>query len=139
MTAPGPQATADLDLATLPAKPKIAQGGYGWTGALGDLPCLALGHRELDFDKAEGALVFDSRRWDGVAFSATQKPKLARFMEVAAEAGDWLLIYVYEDVGMDTTATGEHMARRGPKRLTGLFRVTERGEGWFRAVLKRRD
>ena len=125
-------------LRDLPEKPVIDEPNYGWTGKLGDHPCLLIGDRELEWDKDAKTMVLDTRRWSGVAWSAPQASRLRRFLDTAPRVGETILIYVYKDIGQGVTSTGEHQAKRGQKQFTGRFRIVERDRDWFRALLLER-
>ena len=126
-----------LDLSTLPKKPRIDEANYGWTGSFGDYPCLLIGHRELR--PIDGVAHLDTRQWEDVVWAAPQKRRLKKFLETAPEVGETILVYVYEDIGIGTTSTGEHQAKRGAKRVTGKFRILDRTPDWFLARLIERD
>jgi hypothetical protein len=126
----------------LPKKPVIEEANYGWTGRLADHPCLLVGDRELDYDRARKASVLDTRKWLALNFSAPQIRRSRRFHEVAAASGSGILIYVYRDIGMGVTSTGEHQAKRGERKFVGWFELVEQGEqdgrSWLLAVLRER-
>lgn len=135
---PAAPATPDVDLAALPKTPKIDEAGYAWIGRLGPCHCLLMGDRELTFDKTLKTSVFDSRTWSDKRFSKLQERKRVNFINLALSYDSHVLFYIYTDIGEDLTSEGEHMAKRGPRKFTGLFRIAERGEDWFLALLERR-
>ncbi len=131
--------TADFDLDVLDKKPLIDEGGYAWTGWFGDIRTLLVGHRELEFDKSRKTTVLDTRKWLSYKHSEHQIRKREKFHHAAPNKGEETLIYVYEDIGKGASKLGEHQAKRGPKRFTGVFRIEDRGEDWIKAVLVKRD
>ncbi|MSU91047.1 hypothetical protein GE300_15770 [Rhodobacteraceae bacterium 2CG4] len=130
---------AEIDLSRLPERPKIDEAGYAWTGRFGQFPSLIVGHTELEFDKQARRSVLDTRKWLQRNFSEPQLRRSRKFHQLAPSAGEHVLIYVYEDIGTAVNSLGNHQAKRGRKRFTGIFLVEEREDNWLRAKLIRRD
>ena len=127
----------------LPDKPAIDEANYGWTGRLGDYPCLLVGDRELDFDRSKKATVLDTRKWLDRDYSPKQIGRHRRFHDLAQENTPGMLIYVFKDVGTGTTSRDEHQTQRGSRKFVGWFEILEQGRvgdrGWLRAILRVRD
>ncbi len=125
-----------LDLAVLPDAPVV--NGYEWTGSIGGHDCVLFGDRELAWDKGRKTMMLDTRSWTHEAGGATLG-RARRFHERIGVAGEPFLACVYADIGTGTLANGQHQAKRGGWKFTGLFEVVERGDLWVRASMRRRS